>query len=207
MSARTFDSRTTSPPQAVSPRFRGVTHLGAFLATVPLGVVLVLHARSGVAQVGAAVFAASVTFMLGSGSLFHRRRWTAERMRWIGLLDHASIYVLIAGTYTPVRAARASARLAAADPRCRLGRCARGDLEKAVPAARASVGRCRHLCRPRLGLRARHTADPASASGPVRRRCSQPAASPTPSAPSSTCDGGPIPSPRSSATTRSSTLW
>jgi hemolysin III len=101
LGARTFDGRTTSPPQAVSPRFRGVTHLGAFLATVPLGVLLVLHARSGVAQVGAAVFAASVTFMLGSGSLFHRRRWTAERMRWIALLDHASIYVLIAGTYTP----------------------------------------------------------------------------------------------------------
>ena len=101
MSARTFDSRSTSPPQAVAPRFRGVAHLGAFLAAVPIGVLLVLHARPGVAQVGAAVFAASVTLMLGSSSLFHRRRWTAERMRWIGLLDHAAIYVLIAGTYTP----------------------------------------------------------------------------------------------------------
>jgi hemolysin III len=66
-----------------------------------VGVILVLHARPGVAQVCAAVFAASVTFMLGSSSLFHRRRWTAARMRWLGLLDHASIYVLIAGTYTP----------------------------------------------------------------------------------------------------------
>ena len=101
MVARTFDSRTTSPPQAVAPRFRGVAHLGAFFAAVPVGVLLVLHARSGVAQVGAAVFAASVTLMLGSSSLFHRRRWTAARMRWIGLLDHAAIYVLIAGTYTP----------------------------------------------------------------------------------------------------------
>ena len=101
MGARTVDSRATNPSQAVAPRFRGVAHLGAFLAAVPVGVLLVLHARSGVAQVGAAVFAASVTFMLGSSSLFHRRRWTAERMRWIGLLDHAAIYVLIAGTYTP----------------------------------------------------------------------------------------------------------
>jgi hemolysin III len=101
LGARTVDSRATNPSQAVAPRFRGVAHLGAFLAAVPVGVLLVLHARSGVAQVGAAVFAASVTFMLGSSSLFHRRRWTAERMRWIGLLDHAAIYVLIAGTYTP----------------------------------------------------------------------------------------------------------
>src|SRR5581483_9278281 len=39
--------------------------------------------------------------MLGISSLFHRRRWTASRMRWVALLDHAGIYVLIAGTYTP----------------------------------------------------------------------------------------------------------
>jgi hemolysin III len=101
LGARTFDSRPTSPPRAVAPRFRGVAHLGAFFAAVPVGILLVLHARPGVAQVGAAVFAASVTFMLGSSSLFHRRRWTAERMRWIALIDHAAIYVLIAGTYTP----------------------------------------------------------------------------------------------------------
>ena len=34
-------------------------------------------------------------------SLFHRGRWEPARRRWIGLLDHAMIYVLIAGTYTP----------------------------------------------------------------------------------------------------------
>jgi hemolysin III len=101
LGARTFDGRTMSLPQPVAPRFRGVAHLGAFLTAVPVGVVLGLHARAGVAQIGAAVFAASVTLMLGSSSLFHRRRWTAERMRWITLLDHAAIYVLIAGTYTP----------------------------------------------------------------------------------------------------------
>jgi hemolysin III len=101
LGARTFDSRATNPSQAAAPRLRGVAHLGALFAAVPVGVLLVLHARPGSAQAGAAVFAASVIFMLGSSSLFHRRRWTAERMRWIALLDHASIYVLIAGTYTP----------------------------------------------------------------------------------------------------------
>jgi hemolysin III len=101
LGARTLDSRTTSPARAATPRFRGVAHLGAFLAAVPVGVLLVLQTRSGAAQLGAAVFAASVVFMLGCSSLFHRRRWTPARMRWIGLLDHAGIYVLIAGTYTP----------------------------------------------------------------------------------------------------------
>jgi len=101
LAAGAFESRTTNPPQSVAPRFRGVAHVGALFVAVPVGVLLVLHARSGVGQVGAAIFAASVAFMHGSSTLFHRRRWTPERMRWIGLLDHAAIYVLIAGTYTP----------------------------------------------------------------------------------------------------------
>ena len=79
-----------------------MAHVGALAVAVPVGVLFVLDARSGVAQVAAAVFAASVAFMHGCSTLFHRRRWTPERMRWIGLLDHAAIYVLIAGTYTPI---------------------------------------------------------------------------------------------------------
>ena len=85
----------------MTPRFRGIAHLVAFVAAAPAGLVLVVHARAGVAQAGAVVFAASVTLMLGVSSLFHRRNWTPERKRWIGHLDHAMIYVLIAGTYTP----------------------------------------------------------------------------------------------------------
>jgi hemolysin III len=83
------------------PRFRGVSHLLACVAAAPLGVVLVLHAKAGAAQVSAIVFAASVTAMLGTSSLLHRREWAPRRKRWIALLDHAMIYTLIAGTYTP----------------------------------------------------------------------------------------------------------
>jgi hemolysin III len=61
----------------------------------------VLHARGGVAQVSAVVFATSVVLMLGVSVLFHRRDWAPARKRWIRFLDHAMIYLLIAGTYTP----------------------------------------------------------------------------------------------------------
>jgi hemolysin III len=88
-------------PTDVPPRLRGVLHSVAFVAAPPVGVALVLHARGSGAQVGAAVFAASVTAMLGVSGLFHRGRWSPSCKRWIGLLDHAMIYTLIAGTYTP----------------------------------------------------------------------------------------------------------
>jgi hemolysin III len=100
LGARRFESEV-DPPVAAKPRFRGIAHLVAFVAAVPVGFVLVVHARAGGAQAGAVVFAVSVTMMLGVSSLFHRRGWTPGRMRWIGHLDHAMIYVLIAGTYTP----------------------------------------------------------------------------------------------------------
>ena len=89
------------PSEAAAPRLRGVAHLVAFVAAAPLGLFLVAHARGVPAHVGAATFAASATVMLGVSSLFHRRAWSPKHKRWIGHLDHAMIYALIAGTYTP----------------------------------------------------------------------------------------------------------
>jgi hemolysin III len=101
LDALALDGRVDLLDRDAPPRFRGVTHLLAFVAAAPVGVLLVVHTRSGIAQIGAVVFAASVAAMLGVSSLFHRRRWTPARKRWIGVLDHAMIYVLIGGTYTP----------------------------------------------------------------------------------------------------------
>jgi hemolysin III len=101
LGAREFEGHIDEPFAAVTPRLRGMTHLVAFLVAAPVGVALVLHAEDGVAQGGAGVFATSVVLMLGVSILFHRRKWTPERKRWIRFLDHTSIYVLIAGTYTP----------------------------------------------------------------------------------------------------------
>jgi hemolysin III len=84
------------------PRMRGVLHQLAFLAAVPLGVVLGLSAHGGVARGAAITFAASVAAMFWVSSMFHRLSWTPAAARWIGRLDHAMIYALIAGTYTPV---------------------------------------------------------------------------------------------------------
>jgi hemolysin III len=99
MDAQSHDSRIG--PLAGAPRLRGVAHLVAFVAAAPVGLLLVAHARGGPAQVGAVTFAANATVMLGVSSLFHRRAWSPKHKRWIGCLDHAMIYALIAGTYTP----------------------------------------------------------------------------------------------------------
>ena len=76
-------------------------HLYAFFVSLGLGIVLVAGADGGRPRVAAAVFAASVSAMLGVSALYHRVIWPPGPRRWIRRLDHAAIFLLIAGTYTP----------------------------------------------------------------------------------------------------------
>jgi hemolysin III len=80
---------------------RGVLHQYAFFVSLVLGAALVVGAEPGRARVAAAVFAASVSTMLGISALYHRVVWPPAPRRWIRRLDHAAIFLLIAGTYTP----------------------------------------------------------------------------------------------------------
>jgi hemolysin III len=87
---------------AVRPRFRGVSHRIAFFLTLPLGVALVLEVDTATGRAAAIAFGASVATMFGASALYHTVNWPDARRRWLRRLDHAGIYALIAGTYTPV---------------------------------------------------------------------------------------------------------
>jgi hemolysin III len=86
---------------AERPRFRGLVHLAAFTISLPLGVALFLAAPTSLARAGAVAFAVSVAAMFGVGSLFHRVHWEPVAKSRMAVLDHSTIYSLIAGTYTP----------------------------------------------------------------------------------------------------------
>ncbi len=83
------------------PRLRGVFHQYAFFVAVVLGVLLVIGASGPRERVGAAVFAVALATMFGVSALYHRITWRPGPRRWMRRLDHAAIYLLIAGTYTP----------------------------------------------------------------------------------------------------------
>jgi hemolysin III len=83
------------------PRLRGVLHLIGFVIACGAGAALVA-AVDGRRLLAAAVFASSAVLMLGASALYHRVTWTARARLWMRRVDHAGIYVLIAGTYTPV---------------------------------------------------------------------------------------------------------
>jgi len=84
------------------PLLRGVFHQWAFVAAVVAGVVLVVLADGWLARFSSWVYATALVAMLGASALYHRFPWkSAARQLWARRLDHAMIFVFIAGTYTP----------------------------------------------------------------------------------------------------------
>ena len=88
--------------EAVKPRLRGVWHSYAFFVSLACGVALILAASDGRARVAASIYAVAVSALFGTSALYHRVTWRPKARRWMRRLDHSMIFVLIAGTYTPV---------------------------------------------------------------------------------------------------------
>jgi hemolysin III len=90
------------PPARAKPLLRGVLHQAAFFVSLAVAPLLILGADGGRARLAAAVFAGSVAACFGASALYHRVTWTPGVRLWMRRVDHAGVYVLIAGTYTPV---------------------------------------------------------------------------------------------------------
>jgi hemolysin III len=84
------------------PRLRGLSHELAFFVSLPLGVALAMTTHGTAALAAAITYAAAVAFMLGASGLYHRITWSKTWRLRMRRLDHAGIYALIAGSYTPV---------------------------------------------------------------------------------------------------------
>lgn len=84
------------------PRWRGRIHAIALLCTVPAGAVLAVLTPGGVARVAVLVYVASLMALYSTSASYHLFTRTYRAQRTMQQLDHAMVYVLIAGTYTPV---------------------------------------------------------------------------------------------------------
>lgn len=84
------------------PRLRGVFHQYAFFAAIAAGAALVALADGYLERFAVWVYAVALAAMFGASALYHRFPWrsAAARLR-ARRLDHAMIFVFIAGTYTP----------------------------------------------------------------------------------------------------------
>ncbi len=96
------DAAALPPPPMLKPRLRGVLHQWAAVVSVLTGALLLIAADGSRARIAMAIYALSITLLLGTSAVYHRVDWrTASARRWMRRLDHTMIFVLIAGTYTP----------------------------------------------------------------------------------------------------------
>jgi hemolysin III len=92
--------RLVDAAQEVKPRLRGWLHAGtAPLAFISLLVVLVI-AETPSTRIGVAVFMVSALLLFTTSAVYHTGTWTPRLMQVLKRLDHANIFILIAGSTT-----------------------------------------------------------------------------------------------------------
>ncbi len=84
------------------PTWRGWIHAGTFPLAIGLGAILLIFADGAAARISSAVFVASSLLLFGVSALYHRIDWSPKTKRLLKRLDHANIFLLIAGSYTPI---------------------------------------------------------------------------------------------------------
>jgi hemolysin III len=87
---------------AAVPKLRGLLHAGAFPAAAVAGVVLIALAPTRPGRLAAAVYSLTCMAMFGVSAAYHRSPLASGRRSLLSRLDHVSILLVIAGTYTPL---------------------------------------------------------------------------------------------------------
>jgi hemolysin III len=102
MSEQDRDMQDGSDTTAAKPRWRGVQHQWAAAFAAGAGTALVALAPTAHARLAAAIYAVSLTLLLTVSGVYHGGHWRHGVRMWLRRADHASIFLLIGGTYTPV---------------------------------------------------------------------------------------------------------
>jgi hemolysin III len=91
---------------------RGTSHVVAFAVAVAAAVVIVVLAPAGRATVAAGVYGAGLVALFGGSAIYHRWPGPARFKPLLQRIDHSTIYLFIAASYTPIAVLRLHGTLA-----------------------------------------------------------------------------------------------
>jgi hemolysin III len=97
-----LDDALDHPEYDVKPSWRGWIHAGMFPLAIAAGIVLICLADGPAAKASSAVFMATSLLLFGISAVYHRFNWKPTTLALFRRLDHSNIFLLIAGTYTPL---------------------------------------------------------------------------------------------------------
>jgi hemolysin III len=87
--------------EPLKPKLRGWLHAGTLPVATGAGLVLTALAPSSTTRLAATIFTVSAILLFGVSALYHRFSWGPRAQSLLRRFDHANIFLLIAGTYTP----------------------------------------------------------------------------------------------------------
>jgi len=102
MSLPLIEDAESFPHVEVKPTWRGWIHTGTFPLAIAAGIVLIVLADGPAAKWSSAVFMTTSLLLFGISALYHRFNWSPRTKVMLKRFDHANIFLLIAGTYTPL---------------------------------------------------------------------------------------------------------
>jgi hemolysin III len=88
--------------EVLVPRLRGVSHAFAFVLSIAAAVGAVVIAPAGRATVAAAIYGAGLIALFGGSGVYHRGPGPAQYKTLLQRIDHSTIFVFIAASYTPI---------------------------------------------------------------------------------------------------------
>ena len=88
--------------ETVKPRLRGWIHAGVFPIVLVASIVLVVLSPTPAARISTAVFGLTAVMLFGTSAVYHRGTWSPRVAGVLRRLDHTNIFLIIAGTYTPL---------------------------------------------------------------------------------------------------------
>ena len=86
---------------AVRPKLRGWLHLGTFPVAIVAGTLLTALAPTLGGRIAGAIYTLTAALLFGISALYHRGEWSPRVHGALRRFDHANIFLIIAGTYTP----------------------------------------------------------------------------------------------------------
>ncbi|MGC4971603.1 PAQR family membrane homeostasis protein TrhA [Streptomyces sp. DT199] len=94
--------RAVDLAEPIKPKLRGWLHAGMVPAALIAGVVLICLARTPQAVLACAVYSVTAWLLFATSAIYHRGTWGPLGEALLRRLDHANIFLIIAGTCTPL---------------------------------------------------------------------------------------------------------
>ena len=89
-------------PLNKKPLLRGFFHEWMFFVSIGACIPLIIKSSNSIELIATIIYSIGIFMMFGFSALYHRVNWKPKVLGLMRRLDHSSIFMMIAGTFTPI---------------------------------------------------------------------------------------------------------